>query len=70
VSFRVSDIFRTRTTHVHDFTFDNYVNRQTLNQLGRSFSLNLSYTFGYGKRVNKNIEIQSLPEITSGAAGS
>ncbi len=70
VGLSVYDIFHTRCNQIHDFVYNNYIYSETNRQLGRRFTLNLSYTFGYGKRVNQNIDIQAPSEIASGAAGS
>lgn len=69
-SFKINNIFRRHTYQLSNYEFDNYINQCRTIQLGRNFSLNLSYTFGYGKRVSRTIEIQDTPNIESGAAGS
>lgn len=33
-------------------------------------SLNFSYTFGYGKKVNENIDVNLPSDISSGIVGS
>lgn len=37
---------------------------------GRSFNISVNYTFGYGKKVDRNIEISGPSEGKSGALGS
>ncbi len=68
-SFNVSNIFRTYTTQTFSSIYDYYMNEDAYRQRGRSFSFNLTYTFGYGKKVNRNIDIQEPTQISSGAAG-
>lgn len=70
VSFDVNNIFRTTKTQNLTFLFDNYHSMQNICYPGRTFALNLSYTFGYGKRVSRDIKIENSSDFKSGAAGS
>ncbi|MDE5552199.1 MAG: hypothetical protein K2I91_03265, partial [Muribaculaceae bacterium] len=66
-SFEVDNIFRTTNNQTLTFHFDNYQSIQNYGHTGRTFSLNLSYTFGYGKRVSHDINIDNSSNFQSGA---
>lgn len=68
-SFYANNILHKYYKGVYDFAFDNYVSRQELNLLGRNFYLNLAYTFGYGKKINPDIDINNNANFQSGALG-
>lgn len=70
VSVGVDNIFHTHSKKwsktqagVYDYMNQSY-NR------GRSFNISVNYTFGYGKKVDRNIEISGPSEGKSGALGS
>lgn len=54
----------TKMNSPHYYYFHN--SRET----GRQLSLNFSYTFGYGKKVNENIDVNLPSDISSGIVGS
>ncbi len=67
---KISDIFHKYYRQRHDSFYDNYISYSMESQRGRKFTLDLSYTFGYGKRVNKSVHVQTADGVASGAAGS
>lgn len=65
-SFVVQDMFHNKSNQIFDLDFDNYHSYQVSHMRGRCFMLNLSYTFGYGRRVDNDIYIQSGRNLESG----
>ncbi|MDE5551696.1 MAG: outer membrane beta-barrel family protein, partial [Muribaculaceae bacterium] len=65
-SFVVQDMFHNKSNQIFDSDFDNYHSYQVSHMRGRCFMLNLSYTFGYGRRVDNDIYIQSGRSLESG----
>ncbi|MCM1319655.1 MAG: outer membrane beta-barrel family protein [Muribaculaceae bacterium] len=47
-----------------------YESHETSFTIGRQINLRVTYTFGYGKRVERNIDIESGGEIKTGVLGS
>lgn len=65
VNFNVEDIFNTRTRHWSEFHSGSY-SRETYEYLtGRKFYMGLSYTIGYGKKVDQSIDISGPESISS-----
>ena len=69
-SARLENVFNTyykgwtKMISPHYYSF--YNSRET----GRKLSLNFSYTFGYGKKVNESIDVSLPNDISSGIVGS
>lgn len=61
LSLRFEDILNNRRKRWIKFTSPNFTSQYNYLETGRTVSLNLTYTFGYGKKVDKNIDI-SGPE--------
>lgn len=61
LDFRIEDIFNNKRKSWIHYSSSNYVTKYDYLETGRTFSVNLTYTFGYGKKVNNRIEI-SGPE--------
>lgn len=62
--FKVNDIFHNKSKDRIQFYLPNYSTNYEYLTTGRLFVLDLTYTFGYGKKVDKSIEI-SGPGATS-----
>lgn len=63
IECRVEDILNTRSKSWLKFTSPNYSTYYDRLETGRRFSMNLTYTFGYGKKVDNSIDI-SGPEVS------
>lgn len=61
LSFRIEDLFNNKKKSWIKFNSPNYSSTYNYWETGRRFSINLTYTFGYGKKVDKGIDI-STPE--------
>ena len=70
LSMGVSDIFNRSYKSWAELRGDVYSSVQHDYTIGRCLNVSLSYTFGYGKKVEKGIDIDSPQEIESGALGS
>ena len=70
LSVGVSDIFNRSFKSWTELRGDVYSSVQHDYSIGRSLNVSLSYTFGYGKKVEKGIDIDSPQKIESGALGS
>lgn len=58
MDFKVSDLFHTKYIATIESFSDVVSDKQFSEGIGRSFRLNLTYTFGYGKKINGNLNIQ------------
>lgn len=56
---RVYDIFNKRARSKTEFVSPNYLTRLNLMEIGREVSISLTYTFGYGKKIDRDIDIDS-----------
>lgn len=65
-SFSVNNVLHKYYNNGADYAFPNLISRSELHNTGRQFVLNLSYTFGYGKRINSEINIDNTIEFQSG----
>lgn len=65
LSVCVDDIFNTRTRHWRRFRSSNYDFVKYEYLTGRKFSISLTYTFGYGKKVDQSIDISGAESISS-----
>lgn len=61
----VDDIFNTRTRHWTRFRSSNYDFVKYEYLTGRKFSISLTYTFGYGKKVDKSINVSGPQSVES-----
>ncbi|MCM1005792.1 MAG: outer membrane beta-barrel protein [Prevotella sp.] len=66
----LKNIFNTHYKSSSETTADIYNFYRSNYEIGRSIHLQLTYTFGYGKHIDRNIEIDSAGEVKSGALGS
>lgn len=66
----VQDIFNSRKNSWTELRSDVFSSMHHSLSTGRCLRLMLTYTFGYGKKVNKGIDIQRPNEVQSGALGS
>lgn len=69
-SVEVEDIFnkKAHTRSIYDAT--NYISTIDKRTWGRSLVLNLTYTFGYGKKVDRNISLQGSSQIKTSIVGA
>ena len=65
LSASVDDIFNTRTKHWTRFRSSNYDFVKNEYLTGRKFSVSLTYTFGYGKKVDRSIDISGPQSVDS-----
>ncbi len=63
VEGRIEDIFNSRHKSRSEFSSPNYHVRNDNMEIGRRVSINLTYTFGYGKKINREIEIDGPSSI-------
>lgn len=61
----VDDIFNTRTRHWTRFRSSNYDFVKYEYLTGRKFSISLTYTIGYGKKVDRSIDISGAQSVES-----
>lgn len=57
LSFQAENIFSKRNKRWEQFTSPYYSSRFDFREKGRAFTVNLTYTFGYGKKVDRSIDI-------------
>ena len=60
VSVGIMDIFHTRAKVIDEFHGAHYSNILTTSEIGRKVDISLSYFFGYGKKVDRSIDIESV----------
>lgn len=65
-----NDIFHSQSLRQYEYRFDDYTKNQVVWQQGRSIGLNFSYTFGVGRRIDRNINIENIKSTDSGVIGS
>ena len=66
IEFKLENIFNNHIKSQTIYDSPNYSSLVNSLQTGRKFSINLAYTFGYGKKVDNNIDISSpIPTKTS-----
>lgn len=63
--FTVANIFHNKAKEWKKFNTPNYSTYYNYLVNGRTFSFNLTYTFGYGKKVDKSIDISGPGEVSS-----
>ena len=70
VSVKADNILHKNTIHKMERRFGNYYSFETFKQPGRSFAIELSYFFKYGKRIKENVNINTQTIGRSGIVGS
>lgn len=70
VSLEVGNIFNTHAKEWSKIRSGFYDYLRNSYSTGRNVNIRFSYTFGYGKKVDRNIDISAPSEIKSGALGS
>ena len=61
----VQDIFHNKRKEWSCYDSPNYLTEYDSFETGRRFSINLTYTFGYGKKVDKSIDINGPESVES-----
>lgn len=56
---RIYNIFNKRARSKSEFVSPNYLTTFAKREIGREISISLSYTFGYGKKVDRGIDIDT-----------
>lgn len=69
MNFRIDNIFNNKQKSWKNYNSANYSYYSTRFDTGRTFIVNLTYTFGYGKKLNRNINIDG-PSSTSSSIRS
>lgn len=67
VGLNIRDILHKRSRHSMKFQSENYSYNLNNYDIGRMVWLSVSYVFGYGKKVNENIDLQPKEGFNSGA---
>lgn len=65
VNFNIEDIFNTRTRHWSEFHSGSYSFETYEYLTGRKFYIGLSYTIGYGKKIDQSIDISGPQSVES-----
>jgi len=63
VEGRIENIFNRRHRSWSEFSSPNYSVRNDNLEIGRRVSINLTYTFGYGKRINRDFDIDGPSSV-------
>ena len=63
---QVQNIFHNKSKEWTCYDSPNYFTEYDSFETGRFFSINLTYTFGYGKKVDKSIDINGPESVESG----
>ena len=66
----LNNIFHNKRHMVTEVNSGDFVSFRDTHTLGRNFSLSLGYTFGYGKKIDKSINVALPQEIGSAAIGA
>ena len=62
---QVQNIFHNKSKEWTCYDSPNYFTEYDSFETGRFFSINLTYTFGYGKKVDKSIDINGPESVES-----
>ena len=65
LSCKVQDIFHNKRKEWSRYDSPNYLTEYDSFETGRVFSINVTYTFGYGKKVDKGIDISGPESVES-----
>lgn len=65
VRFSIDNIFHNKHKNWEKYQSPNYSSYITEFRTGRQFAINLTYTFGYGKKVDKGINISGPSDVSS-----
>lgn len=63
LDFRIEDVFNNKRKSWVHYSSPNYVTKYNYFETGRTFSINLTYTFGYGKKVDNRIDINGPESV-------
>ena len=63
--FTVKDIFHNKAKRRKEYVSPNYLTNYNYLETGRMFIVNFTYTIGYGKKVDKSINISGPSETSS-----
>ena len=58
LDFRIEDILNNKRKSWVQYSSPNFGSKYDYLETGRTFSINLTYTFGYGKKLDKRIDIK------------
>lgn len=64
------ETFRKHSMTVHELQSDVFSSARRSFGLGRSVSISLTYTFGYGKKVDRDINVKGPSTVQTGVLGS
>lgn len=70
IDLRVNNLFNTHNKLWHKTDAKTYSNIKNVFSTGRHIYINVTYTFGYGKKVDKNIDVTSPTQAKQGTLGN
>lgn len=70
MTFTVADVFHTHSKSWNTTDAGIYYNHYDYSKTGRQLRISVSYTFGYGKKVDKDIDISAPSEAKSAILGA
>lgn len=65
VKLQIYNIFNKRAHSKTEFVSPNYITRLNMAEIGREISISLTYTLGYGKKIDRQIDVDSGTETES-----
>lgn len=63
LDLRIEDVFNNKRKSWIQYTSPNYISRNNYLETGRAFSVSITYTFGYGKKVDSNIDVNGPDSV-------